>query len=674
MTPPRSRPVRLGVAYYPEQWPEERWPVDAQMMAEAGIGIVRMAEFSWSKLEPRRGELDFGWLDRALSVMAAQDLDVVLGTPTAAPPVWLIAEHPDVLPVDRDGRVFPFGHRRHYCPNNAAYRDETRRVVAALAERYGADERVIAWQIDNEFGGRCYCERCGTVFRKWLERRYGSIDELNASWGTAFWSQSYGTWAEIGVPPAGELPLPEGFMRASPSPAHALDYHRFCSDSFVEYQRLQIDEIRRHSELPVTHNLRGFGFGEIDYQKLARDLDFLSWDNYPLLGRSEGWVDSALGCDAVRGLKDVPFWVMEQQVGPLGWETIRTPRRGQMRLHTHQMLAHGAEAISYFRWRSARFGTEQHWYGVLDHDGRPNRRLRELSELARELEGLADLLAGTVPNAQAAIVYDYDSRFALELQPTNPALGHVDAIRAHYRALRRHGVGLDLLAPTTDLSLYGLVVAPSLYVVDEVVADHLRAYVENGGLLVLGPRSGFKDRTNAVPEGALPAWLDELAGLEVSDIASFLEGSPARLESVEGVSGDGTFRGWFEELSLKSARAVYRYRDHDFAGSAAIAVNASGAGQVVYVGGVATDETLFDLYAWLAREAELDTVVVPEDVEVVRLRKSESGAELLLLLNYSDEERAISVSGAAVVLEPYGVALLEAPARVVVGDAGAAHG
>jgi beta-galactosidase len=671
MTPPRSRPVRLGVAYYPEQWAEERWAVDAQMMSEAGIRVVRMAEFSWSTLEPQGGALDFAWLDRALSLMAENGIDVVLGTPTAAPPAWLIAEHPDILPVDREGQVFPFGHRRHYCPNNETFLKETGRIVAALAERYGADERIGAWQIDNEFGERCYCPRCEAAFRGWLEERYGSLEQLNASWGTSFWSQTYSSWDHIPLPAAGNVPLPEGFMRASPSPGHALDYRRFVSDSYVLYQRLQIDEIRHHSNLPITHNMRSFRFKELDYQKLAQDLDFLAWDNYPLLNASDSWLEPALNCDAVRGMKNVPFWVMEQQVGPLGWETIRTPRRGQMRLHTYQMLAHGAEVVSYFRWRSARFGTEQHWYGVLDHDGRPNRRLTELGELAQELERVDGLLAGTMPAAQAAVVYDYDARFALEIQPTNPALAHVDALRAHYGALRRQGVGVDFLAPTADLSSYRLVVAPSLYVIDEALAAGLRSYVERGGLLVLGPRSAFKDRANAVPERPLPAWLDELAGLEVSDITSFLDGRGVQLEIVENVGGaDAAFVGWFEELALKGARPVYRYRDHDFAGSAAITVNAVGAGRVVYIGGVATDETLADLYAWLARETELDIFVAPEDVEVVRLRRSESGEELLFLLNYGHEERTVSVpselsshldgvlEAGSLVLEPYGVALL----------------
>jgi beta-galactosidase len=623
-------------------------------------------------LEPERGSFEFGWLDEAVSLMAENGIDVVLGTPTAAPPGWLSAEHPDIHRVDADGRVVPFGHRRHYCPNNATYHEESRRIVAALAEHYGADDRVSAWQIDNEFGERCYCPRCAAAFRRWLEERYGTLERLNASWGTAFWSHTYRSWEHIPLPAGGDVPLPEGFLPSSPSPAHALDYRRFATDSFVRYQRLQIDEIRRHSDAPITHNLRSFRFKELDFQELARDLDFLAWDNYPVFNATDGWVEPALNCDAIRGLKDVPFWVMEQQAGPLGWETIRSPRRGQTRLHTYQMVAHGAETVCYFRWRSARFGTEQHWYGVLDHDGRPNRRLRELTGLAEELRGIDDLLTGTVPFAQAAVVYDYDARFALEIQPTNPALAHVDALRAHYGALRRRGVGVDVLAPTDDLSSYSVVVAPSLYVVDETVAQALRSYVEDGGVLVLGPRSGFKDRTNAVPERPLPAWLDELAGLEVSDIASFLDGRAIEVEHVES-GAVAEFRGWAEELSLKSARPLYRHRDRDFAGAAAVAVNTVGAGRVVYVGGAATEPTLDELYRWLAHEAALEVFAVPDDVELIRLRRPGARGELVFLLNYAPEERTISIPGApasrldgvldagSLVLGAYGVALLESP-------------
>jgi beta-galactosidase len=670
MTPPRSGPVEFGVPYYPEQWPEDRWPVDVAMMKEAGISFVRMAEFSWVALEPRRGEIDFGWLDRAIALMADAGMDVILGTPTATPPAWLIAEHPEILPISADGRVFPFGHRRHYCVNNPTYHAETRRIVAALAERYGDDPRIVAWQIDNEFGGRCFCPRCAVAFRDWLRARYGSLAALNEAWGTVFWSQTYGTWDEIDVPPSRSVPMPGGFGGAAPSPAHALDYRRFISDSYVRYQRLQIEEIRRTSDAPITHNMMGFGFGDIDYHALAQDLDFLAWDNYPVLNHSDGWLEPALSCDAIRGLKNTPFWVMEQQVGPLGWEVIRSPRRGQLRLHTFQMIAHGAEAISYFRWRSARFGTEQHWYGILDHDGRPNRRLREATELVQEVGAIAPLLEGVVPSSQAAVIYDYDSRFALEIQPTNPALPHTRAVGAHYGALRQLGIGVDLRPPMADLSEYSLVVAPSLYMIDEPLAAHLKAYVQNGGVLVLGPRSAFKDRTNAVPERPLPAWLDDLVGLEVSDISSFIDMPPVRLRSSDG-SSEGDFRGWFEELSPTSAQALYVYDEYDYAGGPAITSNAFGEGRAVYVGGAATPATLRDLYRTLASDAGLGVFDLPEEVELVRVKKPDAEAELLFLLNYSDREQLVELPeewcdqlGAGtpsrtVALAPYGVALLK---------------
>ena len=334
---------------------------------------------------------------------------------------------------------------------------------------------------------------------------------------------------------------------------------------------------------------------------------------------------------------------MEQQVGPLGWETIRTPRRGQMRLHTYQMIGHGAEVVSYFA--GARPASGPSSTGTASSTttagrtaacgaGRAGAGARASRRAARR----------DVPAVQVAVVYDYDARFALELQPTNPALGHVDALRAHYGALKRQGVEVDLLAPTADLASYRLVVAPSLYVLDEDVAAALRSYVESGGLLVLGPRSGFKDRANAVPERPLPAWLDELAGLEVSDIASFLDDRHARSRASTVPPGVSRLvRG----AQARGARPLYRYRDTDFAGSAAVAINAVGAGRVVYVGGVATDDTLDGLYAWLAREAGLDVFDAPADVEVVRLLEPESGRELLFLLNYADEERKISIPGGA---------------------------
>jgi beta-galactosidase len=663
--------VEFGVAYYPEQWPESRWKLDAGLMAQAGLSFVRIAEFSWSTIESRRGDVDFEWLDRAIAVLAGEGMGIVLGTPTAAPPAWLIAEHPEILPIRASGHTYPFGHRRHYCANNPVYHAETRRIVREIGERYGRDQRVIGWQIDNEFGGRCYCERCAAAFRVWLERKYGTLDALNAAWGTAFWSQTYSEWDYISVPSARAVPMPGGFEPAAPSPAHALDYLRFTSDSYVAYQSLQLDELRAHTGAPVTHNMMSAGFGEIDYRALAEDLDFLSWDNYPLLQQSDGWLESAISCDTIRGLKDAPLWVMEQQMDAVGWEIIRTPRRGQMRLHTLQQIAHGAEAVCYFRWRSARFGTEQHWYGVLDHDGQPNRRLQELTKLTAEVEALAPVLAGATQQARAAIVYDWDSRFALEIQPTNPSLAPLAAIASHYTALRRLGIGVDIRSLTHSLTDYDLVIAPCLYVIDEATAASLSAYVEGGGTLVVGPRAGFKDRTNAVPERPIPAFLDELLGVRVTDVAGFLDD---RLVTLRGADGhvDAAFRGWSEELALQEGvEELLVYDLGDFAGTAAATVNTHGEGRALYLGGVATGGTLKGIYRTLAGSLGLTTYNVPEDVELVVLERPAPEGALLFLLNYADEPREVELPAECtdprgdrtkmrtIQLEPFGVALLE---------------
>jgi beta-galactosidase len=669
---------RLGVAYYPEQWPRERWRTDAALMAEAGLSLVRLAEFAWARLEPEEGRFDFAWLDEVLEILGEAGLGVVLGTPTAAPPAWLVERRPEILPVRADGRRVGFGHRRHYCPNQPAFLEASERIVTALAERYGRDARVVAWQIDNEFGGRCFCERCRESFQEWLRERYGSLEHLNESWGTAFWSQTYSSWRQIPLPEGRPVPLPDGFLPSAPNPGLALDYRRFASDSLVRFQRLQIRILRERCapEQQITHNLMGFRYPELDYHALAEELDFVSWSNYPLLDRSGRWSTAALGADAMRGLKGGPFWVLEQQLGPLGWGILHTPRRGQMRLQTYQAIAHGAEAVFYFRWRTARFGTEQHWHGIVDHDARPRRRYSEVRELARELARAAPSLAAVSPLAETAVLHDYDSRFALQIQPTNVALGYEDTIQRHYEALRQLGLGVDVVSPASDLSRYRLVVAANLYTVDAALAAALAAYVEAGGWLVLAPRVGVKDRANALPERPFPAWLDGLAGLEVIDYASVPDEVSVAFAGEGGSGLAGEFAGWYEELELRGARPLAAYLEGDFAGTTAVAAREAGRGRVLYLAGAAYESTLRALYRELAAEAGLPLLELPEGIEVVRATNGK-GSDLLLVLNHTAEACVVDVGAGpwhdlvddrsgegALRLEPFGVALVSAFAPV----------
>jgi beta-galactosidase len=643
----------LGVAYYPEQWPRERWELDAELMSEAGLRLVRIGEFAWARLEPQAGKFELDWLDEVVGILAARGLLVILGTPTAAPPAWLVECHPEILPVRADGRVQQFGHRRHYCPSSAAMREATERIVAALAGRFGRDERVVAWQIDNELGGRCYCDTCREAFHAWLRGRYGSIDAVNEAWGTIFWSQVYEEWAQIPLPEGSPVPLPHGFLRNSPNPGLALDFRRFSSDSLIDFLRLQAGILRERCspQQRITHNLMGFQYPEIDYRDLAEELDVVAWDNYPVLDLSGRWSTKALAADAMRGLKQAQVWVLEQQVGPLGWEVLYTPRRGETRLLSLQAIAHGAEAVCYFRWRTARFGTEQYWHGVLDANGRVGRRYEEVRALAAELEALRPRLAGARPRADVALLHDYDSRFALQVQPTNPALAYEETVQRHYESLRRLGLGVDVVSPHVDLEHYRLVVAPGLFVLDEATAAALSRYVEGGGVLVLAPRVGVKDRHNAVPELPVPVWLDEVAGLEVVDYASLAEDTPAR---IAGESLAGELYGWYEDIELRGGRATATYVDGLFPGSPAVVEHAFGAGRCVYVGGVGRVPTLQALYRLLCEEIGLPVLELPEGVEAVPLVAD--GGNLLWLLNHGDDDAVVG----ALTLAPLDVALVDA--------------
>jgi beta-galactosidase len=631
--------------------------VDARLMAAAGLSLVRMGEFAWAELEPEPGRFDFAWLDEAVDLFAARGLEIVLGTPTAAPPAWLVREHPDILPVLGDRHLLGFGTRRHYCPNAPAFHEATDRIVAALAGHYGRDPRVRVWQIDNEIGGRCYCEHCRAGFRRWLRERYGTLDVLNATWGTAFWSQRYDTWEDIGLP-APEPIRDGGFSPRAPNPGLALDFRRFSSQSCVAYLRRQQDLLRSlvAPEQRITHNLMGFDVGEVDYTALSAGLDIVSWDNYPAGGWNTSWTRTALSADAMRGLKPPHVWVMEQQVGPLGWEYVRSPRRGQMRLFAYQAIAHGAETLVFFRWRTARFGTEQHWYGVLDADGVVGRRYRDLERLAGELDELA-VLAEAEHDADAAVLYDYDSRFALQIQPAHAALAHEAMVHRWYAALRRLGVGVDVVPAGSDLSRYRLVVVPSMPIVSDDVAAALAAYVEGGGTLVVGPRTGVRDSTGAVPDGRMPAGLVEHLGVEVTEIASG--------ELSAGVQGalTGTFDGWFEELAVVDASSLATYADGDFAGGAAISERRAGGGTAVYVGGAGGDELLASLFRLLCARAGIVVHELPGDVEVVPLRSGDE--RILFVLNHSEEERrATLATGETLTLPKFDVALVRRGAPV----------
>lgn len=580
--------MTIGVCYFPEHWPRERWERDAEQMAEAGIEYVRLAEFSWAVLEPERGVYEFDWLDEAIATLANHGLKVVLCTPTATPPKWLVDRHPEILQADPDGTPRHFGSRRHYCFNSPVYRRETRRVVSEMADRYADEDAVVGWQTDNEFGChrtvRCYCDDCAAAFSDWLRETYDDVDDLNEKWGTTFWSQRYDSFEAVDPP----RPTP-----AEHHPSHLLDYRRFSSDSVVDYNRVHAEILRdRDDDWFVAHNFMG-DFETLDAHAVADDLDLVTWDSYPtgfVQDRRAGAPSMdelragdpdqvGMNHDLYRGTNDAPFWVMEQQPGDVNWPPhCPQPGEGAMRLWAHHATAHGADAVLYFRWRRCRQGQEQYHAGLRKQDGSPDRGYRDAVAAASEL---ADVDAAHV-DAPVALLHDYDDWWAIDAQPHAPEFDYWEHARTYYRALRARGVQVDLVHPETDLSDYAAVVAPSLHLADDERAAHLREFVEDGGELLLGARSGVKTPSNQLHEELAPGPFADLAGVRVDQHESY----PADVDlAVETDAGSRAVSVWSEWLVPdEDTETVATHTTDLAAGTPAVTRAPTDGGSVVYCG------------------------------------------------------------------------------------------
>jgi beta-galactosidase len=659
----------FGVDYYPEQWPEERWAEDARLMAEAGVNVVRLAEFAWGFLEPSPGSFDFDWLDRAIEILHPHGIRVVLGTPTASAPPWVMTMLPDAYKVNEHGHRLTYGNRCEFCPSHAGYRERGLLITRALADHYAEHPAVIGWQIDNELNGRCYCSTCQINFQHWLKNRYGTLKALNAAWGTAFWSHVYTEWSQIPVP------LETGGV---PNPGLDLDFRRFMSDTFACFQQEQVDILRQTCPTRfITHNFMGFGFDQINYFDLAKSLDFVSWDNYPLTGwhlaREADPAYLALGHDTTRGFKGKPFWVMEQQSGSGGWQTVGvTPRPGEMRLWTYQAIAHGADAIVYFRWRTARFGTEQYWHGVLDHHGKPGRRYEELKAIGAELKLAGDRFIGAENRNRVAMILSYDTRWAFQNQPNHKDFNYSAFFTSYYKALHSRNIGVDIVPPNADLSRYRLVIAPALYVLPQETADHLRSFVQNGGMLITTARTGVKDESNAVVNSFLPGLLADVCGVEVDeyDVQPSDLTVPLELALPGRTTQSARARLWFDVLRTTTSQAIGTYQGEYFSGHPAITLNHFGEGQALYVGTLGEDALHDSLVDWALGAMDIHGILpAPAGVEVVERWQGEQ--RLLFLLNHTRESKDVAIDGPytdlipgtsvkeTVSLHPYGVSVLQ---------------
>ena len=660
----------LGVCYYPEHWPEDRWAIDARLMREAGLSIVRIGEFAWAQMEPAEGVFTWDWLDRAIATLAAEGLKIVLGTPTATPPAWLVRSWPEILQVDAQGRRREFGSRRHYCANSPVYRRRTERIVTAMVERYAAHPAVIGWQIDNEFGchdtARCYCPRCALAFRAWLQARYGALDALNEAWGTAFWSQWYTDWSQIEPP----------FLAVTEQNAsQVLDYARFSSDSWVDYERLQVDLLREGDPGKfITHNLMG-NFPDLDYHALGRPLDFVVWDSYPtgyaeLMAAQLYHPDDprpALAYDAgdpyvtgfchdvMRGIKNRPFWVMEQQCGNVNWSQYNTGvRDGTVRLWTWHALARGAEAVVYFRWRACRFAQEQMHSGLRHHDASAAVGYRDVVRMAEERSRMASI-AATPCAAEVAILSDYTDLWALSLQPHRKDFSYQRHQFRFHRALQHWGIPTDIVSPDTNLQQYKLVIAPSAFLVDAQLAATLKAYVEDGGTLLLGVRSGFKTASNLVTDLPLPGLLRDLVGATVAEWHGL---PPGFSYDVEYEGRDIEVGFWVEALVPDpDVDILASYTSSPFAPRAALTARRVGdcGGRALYLGWYPAPDQAAAIAARVADLAGVQRLAQPLPEGVVITRRGTS----VILLNFTEQTQTIEIAGRRTVLASRDVAVVD---------------
>ncbi len=664
-----GRPMLIGVDYYPEHWPRERWETDARLMKEAGFNTVRLAEFAWIDMEPTEGQFEFGWLDDAIKLMATHDIYVILGTPTAVMPAWVARKYPETLRTKPDGTRVVWGGRKHNCYSSGAYRMLSERIAKAMAERFAQSPNLIGWQIDNEFGGEaCHCTSCLAEFQDWLRARYGSLDELNRAWGNHFWGLKCSTWGEITIP---DYATDREWVMGNPSAC--LDWKRFITWQQARFQAEQAKVIQAICpEDFITHNFMGL-FSSLDYYDMAVDLDFVTWDNYPIWsGKPDIPYDLSLAADVMRGLKQQNFMIMEQTAGPCGWDSFgRNPWPGEIRKIAYQQFAHGSDGQIWFRWRTCTAGREQYWHGLLGHDGKPLRRYQEAAQTAQEFRKLESRLRGTTVVADVAIVYDYDNLWSLSFQPGFAGNSLQAAIKRYYHALTRAGVNVDVVNRRADLSRYKLVLTPDLSIMPDQTARKLDAYVKNGGVLLADCRTGVKDEHNLCLERTLPGLLSPALGITIEEYTSLGSDSWYKVASSDA-GRTYTAIQYADWVTPQAAKAIAGYPEQwHMKPFAAVTRNEYGKGKAWYVGMVAKEEGFYDdLTRHLLEDAGVKPVVHPPLGVEASIRQGQ-GRRLLFLMNHTDEPKTVTVpqgrpellsgtkTGDSLTIDRFGVAILE---------------
>ncbi len=628
--------VTLGGDYNPEQWPRDVWDEDMGLMRAAGVSFVSLGIFSWSWLEPSKGEYTFDWLDEIMDLLHENGIAVDLATATATPPPWLSTAYPEILPVDREGRTLWPGSRQAWCPSSPLYREMALNLSDRLAHRYHDHPALAMWHVSNEYACHnlpCYCDTCAVTFRRWLERRHGSLDALNDAWGTAFWSQRYTAWDDI---------LPPRLTTTFNNPTHVLDYSRFGSDTLLDFYLAEHEVIRRHSpDVPVTTNFMTLShFRLLDYHDWAPHQDVVSTDHYVVDALDHPRAELSFSGDLTRGLAGGRSWMlMEHSTSAVNWQPVNPAKLpGQTILDSLAHVARGADDLGFFQWRQSRAGSEKYHSAMVPHAGEDSDRFREVCELGAIAARLGELRGSRV-EADVAILWDYQSEWAVA-GPCMPSsdLDYVTAAHTVHRLLRDRGITCDVVHPDTDLTGYRMVVVPTLYLVSDAQAAAIADAARAGAHVVVTYFSGISDPDDHVRLGGYPGAFRDLLGVRVEEFF------PLRSEERVALSGGGTGTVWSEDARVVDTEVIHSYADGPLSGRPAVTRRVVGGGAAWYLGTLPDDLTLGALLERVTADAGTRPASpAPVGVEVVR--RSDGEQRWLFVLNHTEEPCEVTVSG-----------------------------